>query len=163
MTSDRTAVTNAILCVAFVGSDDQPLFTQKFGDQLDDLEVLLVLQSSMDQLEAKVRAASQAILRGDARGHDSHLGVVCPVLVGGEEDYNVYGHVSATQVKVLAVVRDGPFKQRREEDAVVRSLLRQLHLLYVDAVSNPFHVTLETAAFNKGVARIVDHHSTLFV
>eukprot|EP00929_Paragymnodinium_shiwhaense_P104820 TRINITY_DN6955_c0_g1_i1.p1 TRINITY_DN6955_c0_g1~~TRINITY_DN6955_c0_g1_i1.p1 ORF type:complete len:172 (+),score=41.94 TRINITY_DN6955_c0_g1_i1:138-653(+) len=161
-----------ILSVAFVGSDDQPLFVQGFAkedtgrsgidQQVDELEILLALQCSLDQVGLHLRLAAQAIQRGESRAQEPYLGVLTPVLFNAEE-YNIYGYLSATNVKVLAIVKDGLCKQRRDEDALMRSLLRQLHLLQVDAASNPFYAGLNTASFNAKVVRIVDHHAAMMV
>eukprot|EP00439_Symbiodinium_sp_Y106_P049348 s815_g6.t1 len=62
-------------------------------------------------------------------------------------DCNIYGYVAATRVKVLAIVRDGACRQRRDEEAILRSMLRQVNLLYVDAASNPFYSGLGKARF----------------
>merc|ERR1719272_960514 len=126
------------------------------------MDLLLALQSSLDQADVHLRAAAQAAQRGETRNPDPFLGVLSPALFGAE-DYNVYGYVSATNVKVLGIIRDGVCKQRRDEDAILRSLLRQLNVIYVDTVCNPFFASLEsTGNFHGNVSRIVDHHSTLF-
>ena len=66
-------------------------------------------------------------LKKEVKSPDCYLGVLSPALFG-VEDCNVYGYVAASRVKVLALVREGACRQRRDEEAILRSLLRQLRL-----------------------------------
>eukprot|EP00442_Polarella_glacialis_P048946 CAMPEP_0115065368 /NCGR_PEP_ID=MMETSP0227-20121206/10213_1 /TAXON_ID=89957 /ORGANISM="Polarella glacialis, Strain CCMP 1383" /LENGTH=170 /DNA_ID=CAMNT_0002451151 /DNA_START=91 /DNA_END=601 /DNA_ORIENTATION=- len=155
-----------VLCVAFIGRDSVPLFFRSFcrseSPQLDadNLELQLLLYASLDQVEAQLRSVARALQQQEARGSDPYLGILSPALFD-VEDCNIYGYVSATHVKVLAMVRDGVCKQRRDEEAILRSLLRQLNLLYIDAASDPFYDGLEKDSFSKGVARIVEQQQPL--
>merc|ERR1711920_401909 len=126
----------------------------------DDLELMLLLNTSIDQVEVHLKAVMQALQRNETRNPDPYLGILSPALFDAE-DVNIYGHMAATQVKVLAVIRDGMCKQKRDEDNILRSLLRQLHQLYVDAASNPFYEGLGNASFGASVVRIVEQHAGL--
>ena len=157
-----------VLCVAFIGRDGAPLFLRSFRKSdvepmpdADDLELQLLLCASLDQVEVQLRTVGQALQRGEAKGCDPYLGVLCPALFD-VEDCNIYGYVSATHVKILAIVRDGVCKQRRDEEAIMRSMLKQLNLLYVDAASNPFFDGLGRASFRMSVTRVVEQHAAAF-
>mmetsp|Transcript_96264 Transcript_96264/g.269360 ORF Transcript_96264/g.269360 Transcript_96264/m.269360 type:complete len:174 (+) Transcript_96264:104-625(+) len=162
-----------VVCVAYIGRDNTPLLIRSFRRQADggdidrgwnpdgsDLDLHMQLFASMDQLDAQFKTMSEALQRGETKSPDPFLGVLTPALVDFE-DHNIYAQVSASQVKVIAVVRDGVCKKAHEEEQV-RSLLRQLLVLYTDAVANPFFAGLETEAFDKKVVSVVAQHSTRF-
>merc|ERR1719263_1888700 len=88
------------------------------------------------------------------------LGLLTPALIM-LEDYNVWGYVTATRVKILAIVRDGASKNRKDEENILRSLFRSLHALYVDAASNPFLESFETPSFASGISRAAEQHTRL--
>mmetsp|Transcript_110783 Transcript_110783/g.196260 ORF Transcript_110783/g.196260 Transcript_110783/m.196260 type:complete len:160 (-) Transcript_110783:52-531(-) len=156
------AAEHPIICASFIGSDNMPLFYRGFYRQeVDDIEAQLALYAALDQADVHLRASQQAVQRGETRSPDPYLGILSPALFNSE-DVNTYGYVSATQVKVFVVIRDG-VKQRREEDTIMRSLLKQLYLLYVDAAANPFHTTFEKDSFSNSVASVVNHHASMFV
>lgn len=91
------------------------------------MELQLLLLGSLDQLQQQLSTVAEALLKGEVRSPDPYLGVLSPALYG-LEDCNVYGYVAASQVKVLALVRDGACRHKRDEEAILRSLLRQLLL-----------------------------------
>mmetsp|Transcript_163370 Transcript_163370/g.523804 ORF Transcript_163370/g.523804 Transcript_163370/m.523804 type:complete len:126 (+) Transcript_163370:224-601(+) len=78
------------------------------------------------------------------------------------EDYNVFAHISTSQLKILAVVKDGLCKQNQTEESVLRQMLRQLNQLYVDAASNPFFAGLETEKFRSRVTEVVEGCASRF-
>ena len=79
---------------------------------------------------------------------DSYLG-----LLTATEAYRVYGYASNTQIKLMVAVSEaGDLKASN-----VGSLLRHIHTLYIDAVSNPFHpfnAPLDSPAFDASLAAI---------
>merc|ERR1712032_278474 len=91
-------------------------------------ELQLVLYSALDQIDVHVRNALQAATRGDTKAPDTFLGVLTPALVDMEE-HSVYGFISATKVKIMAVVREHVCKQKKDEELIVRSLLKQRAVL----------------------------------
>ncbi|CAK9080413.1 unnamed protein product, partial [Durusdinium trenchii] len=131
-----------VLCLAIVGRDGGLLFFRSFRRSVppdaDDLELQLLLHSSLDQVEAQLQHVAQALQKGEAKSFDPYLGILSPALFDAE-DCNIYGYVAATRIKVLAIVRDGACQKRRDEEAILRSMLRQLNLLYIDAATNPFY------------------------
>mmetsp|Transcript_60099 Transcript_60099/g.143217 ORF Transcript_60099/g.143217 Transcript_60099/m.143217 type:complete len:171 (-) Transcript_60099:34-546(-) len=157
-----------IVCVAFVGSDGLLQSFRRFGGEntsatsslshVDDLELQLVLYSALDQVEAQLRSANQAIQRGETRPMEPYLGLLTPALLH-TEDFNVYGFVSATYVKILAIVREGMSKQRKDEDQTLRLMFRQLHAVHVEATCNPFLDGFDGSSFTKAVDRVVDKHN----
>ncbi|RHY08009.1 hypothetical protein DYB36_004299 [Aphanomyces astaci] len=81
-----------------------------------------------------------------------YLGFLGPV-----EDFRVYGYVTNTLVKLLAIVQDTPMK---ESD--MRAFFSVMHNLYVNAMSNPFAVLGEritSAKFDSQVTSLVLQHN----
>mmetsp|Transcript_38103 Transcript_38103/g.75575 ORF Transcript_38103/g.75575 Transcript_38103/m.75575 type:complete len:177 (-) Transcript_38103:45-575(-) len=169
-----------VLCVAFVGTDGSPLFFRSFVRdepppgataagaavttplcESNDLELSLLLFASLDQVEMQLRASAQAAQRGDTKNSDPYLGILTPALFN-VEDCNIYGYVSATNVKILAVVREDAVKQRRDEDSVLRSMMKALNFLYADAVSNPFYDGLDRPSFAAAVDSAIDRYAVHF-
>jgi len=79
---------------------------------------------------------------------EMYLGLLYPT-----DQYQVFGYVTNTKTKLVIVTDDVDVK-----DLDIKSLCKRLHALYVDAVSNPFHVPGEpfrSARFDKAVAKLV--------
>ena len=70
------------------------------------------------------------------------------------EELRVYGYLSNSRIKLLAVLDEDDVK-----DDQMRALFRRLHALYVDTVGNPFHKAdselNDCASFDRQVERIV--------
>ena len=79
---------------------------------------------------------------------DSYLG-----LLSATEAHRVFGYVSNTQIKLMvAVAESGDLKPSN-----VGSLLKHIHTLYIDAVSNPFHSlgdTLDSPSFEASLVSL---------
>ena len=99
---------------------------------------------------AQRQAAQQAGGGGAAAKYDSYLGMLFPI-----EELRVFGFLSNCRVKLIAVLDDEEVK-----DGEMKALFRRLHALYVDTVSNPFHVPdselYGCASFDRQVERIVE-------
>ncbi|CAJ1448456.1 unnamed protein product [Effrenium voratum] len=121
----------------------------------------LLLHAALDQAEVQLQNVAQALQKGEAKGSDPYVGILSPALFD-VEDCNIYGYVAATRVKVLAIVRDGACRQRRDEEAILRSMLRQLNLLYVDAASNPFYDGLGKANLSPSLTHLPTMTALLF-
>ena len=87
---------------------------------------------------------------GGASKHDCYLGLLYPI-----EELRVYGYLSNCRVKLMAVLDDEEVK-----DAEMKALMRRLHALYVDTVSNPFYSPetelSQIPSFGRQVERIVE-------
>lgn len=82
-------------CVAVVGRHNNPLYIQAFGVVEDELRFHFIVHTSLDVVEE--RAATK-----EKQGAlDSYLGLLYPT-----EDYNVYGYVTASAVKLVLVLDD---------------------------------------------------------
>mmetsp|Transcript_21845 Transcript_21845/g.40188 ORF Transcript_21845/g.40188 Transcript_21845/m.40188 type:complete len:169 (+) Transcript_21845:119-625(+) len=159
-------VSSPIVCVAFVGSDGFQQCFRRYGQdgdrsslcQADDLELQFALFCALDQVETQLRVTTQAIQRGETRPMEPYLGLLTPALLHAE-DYNIYGFVAATSVKILATVREGLSKQRGDEDQMLKQLFQELHALHVAASCNPFLAGYSTESFTKAVDKIVEKHN----
>ncbi|CAI5487580.1 unnamed protein product [Closterium sp. Naga37s-1] len=118
-----------IVCVGIVGQANNPLYLQSFLEADDPLKFHFIVHCSLDVIDERVSTPR----RGGA--NEPYLGLLYPT-----EDYRVYGYVSNTQIKFIIVV-DG--LDLRESD--IRNFFKRLHSAYVDATSNPFHLSVAAA------------------
>uniref|UniRef100_M4BAM0 Trafficking protein particle complex subunit n=1 Tax=Hyaloperonospora arabidopsidis (strain Emoy2) TaxID=559515 RepID=M4BAM0_HYAAE len=82
-----------------------------------------------------------------------YLGFLGPI-----EDYRVYGYVTNSSVKFVVLLQDAPVRE-----VELRSLLAEVHHLYVNAMSNPFAPLgerLTSQMFDKRVSNLVVQHNT---
>lgn len=127
-----------------------------------NLEMHLVLFSALDQIEVHLRNAVQAYSRGETKAPESFLGILSPALIDLVE-HNVYGFITATKVKMMAVVRENACKQRKDEETIMRSMFKQCHSLYIEAASSPFFTGLDTKSFISKLTQVVDQHAQRFI
>lgn len=89
-------------------------------------KVAVILQiERMSDLISIVAAAKSANSKIPA---SLYLGLLCPI-----ENMKVYGYISNTKIKFLAVVDDSSIK-----DSQMKHFFSDLHALYVQYISNPF-------------------------
>ncbi|ETV97869.1 hypothetical protein H310_09195 [Aphanomyces invadans] len=130
-----------IACVAIVGANNNPLFVRAYCED-DDLSFHYIAHIALDIVEERVKLSKD----------DMYLGFLGPV-----EDFRVYGYVTNTLVKLIAVVQDAPLK-----DSDMRAFFADVHKLYVNAMSNPFAILGEritSAKFESHVKSLVLQHN----
>lgn len=137
--------------IAVIGKTNSPLYIwtashgNRSGDkdtQAAELAYHYYVHTALDECLEKAASRSSGV--------DLFLGILCPV-----EDFKVYGYVSNTDLKFLTVIRDMPLK-----DNDVKVLLRRVHMLYVDAMCNPFAQpgeTVKSHCFERDVRKTVVH------
>lgn len=142
---------------ALLGKDNSPLFIRAFGAH-DQLRFHFIVHTALDFVEEKVAAQQQATQQhaaGAAAGaagskNEPYLGLLYPI-----EELRVYGYLSNSRVKLIAVLDDEEVK-----DAEMKVFFRRLHTLYVDTISNPFHDTAaelnHSATFARQVKRVCE-------
>lgn len=139
-----------IACVAVVGKGNRPLYFKSFGGD-EAAKLQLTVFSSLDIISDKV-PESRAVVPGSpplTAPADKFLGLLFPV-----EEHKVFGYVTNSNVKLVVVVRDVLLREDK-----VRELFRNIHRLYVDAVSNPFasmDTKITSPAFEEGIYRLVE-------
>ena len=142
---------------AVLGKENTPLYIKAFGDH-DQLRFHFIVHTALDFVEEKVAAQRQQTTQQQAAGaaaaagskHEAYLGLLYPI-----EELRVYGYLTNSRVKLIAVVDDEEVK-----DAEVKVFFSRLHRLYVDTISNPFHdpngELHGNASFARQVKRVCD-------
>ena len=151
-------------------AQSNPLYIRAFNDFApDELRFQHFMNVSLDSFEEKIAAmkappsaspatSSSSPSQGTSRV-DSYLGLLYPI-----EQFLVYGYLTNTQSKLIAVVLDhedpryGRIEVKEEQ---MKALFRRLHTLYVDTICNPFYNRDEDdlrkcASFDRQVERIVE-------
>ena len=108
---------HAVAAVAVVGKDNDPLFLQHFNDA-DELKFHYIVHTSLDIVEEKAASGN------GSSSSDLFLGLLCPI-----EDFHVYGYVTNTQIKLIAVLEDIGKVQVR--DAEIKTVSCRTFLLVV--------------------------------
>lgn len=130
------------MAVARLNVQNNPLYIKTFEED-EDLGFHYIAHVSLDIVEEKLRAASTTSAKDDM-----YLGFLGPI-----EDYRVYGYVTNTSVKFIAIMQDSPVRESE-----LRTFFNELHKLYVNAISNPFAPIGEritSPAFEKKVYSLV--------
>ncbi|XP_004345389.1 hypothetical protein CAOG_05799 [Capsaspora owczarzaki ATCC 30864] len=163
-------------CLAIVGKSNEPLFLKSFHRAQDgagaastaaaaaaaaagaagsgsgasaavpgsdsDLKYHYIVHTALDVVEEKVTTITKV-------ASELYLGLLYPA-----EEYKVYGYVTNTRVKLIAVWEEGN-PALREMD--VRSFFRRLHDIYADMLCNPFYTPgdkITAVSFDKQVAAL---------
>ncbi|XP_055320100.1 trafficking protein particle complex subunit 2-like protein [Sitodiplosis mosellana] len=133
------------VCIAIIGKDNSPQYIAT-SDLDKELELQYRVHAALDVVEEKC-AVGQTPSQ-DSR--DLYIG-----LLYSTEYHKIYGYVTNSKIKFIIVV-DSSNTALREND--VRTMFRNLHSLYTDAVCNPFYVPgepLESINFDKLVRQIM--------
>ncbi|XP_051135761.1 uncharacterized protein LOC127254601 [Andrographis paniculata] len=134
-----------IVCVAVVGHQNNPLYVQSFTEADDALKLHHIVHCSLDVVDERMNNPRKI---GSAL-NETFLGLLYPT-----ENYKVYGYLTNTKVKFILVTSD-----LNVRDADVRNFFRKFHTVYVDAVSNPFHIPgkkITSKAFAVEVSSLVN-------
>lgn len=143
-----------IVAVALLGRENGPLYLRAFGDHAnDDLRFHFIAHAALDQIDDKLaarRAAASAASTAAPSSLDSYIGMLYPI-----ESMRVYGYLTNSRIKLLAVIDDEEVKE-----AQMRAFFRRLHQVYVETVSNPFFDAGSAlggcAKFERQLERIVE-------
>ena len=122
---------NLLVFVAVISKDNKPIILQEFRSNTD-ITMHFVVYSSLDIIERKIGEIRES---GDMT--KNFLGYLGPALLG-EGDYALYGWLSYTGVKFVAVLREY-YETRNDEK--IKQLMQELENLYISTISNPFHDT----------------------
>jgi hypothetical protein len=120
---------NLLVFVAVISKDNKPIILQEFRSNTD-ITMHFVVYSSLDIIERKI-----VEIRDQNEMTKNYLGYLGPALLG-EGDYALYGWLSFTGVKFVAVLKEN-YEQRNDEK--IKMLMQKLEDLYVKTISNPFH------------------------
>ncbi|KAI9917015.1 hypothetical protein PsorP6_017033 [Peronosclerospora sorghi] len=147
-----------IVCVATIGATNSPLYIRTFGQEDEDLGFHYIAHVSLDVIEEKMRSAGITSSK-----NDMYLGFLGPI-----EDYRVYGYLTNTSIKFLAVLQDAPARESDLRQVTFNPIssfwfFTEVHRLYVNAMSNPFAKLgerLTSQTFDKRVSNLVVQHNT---
>jgi Sedlin, N-terminal conserved region len=122
---------NVVAAISIIGRGGQLLFFKSFLDKSEEaaLKLHLAVYASLDAVDERVPARRiPAVPGAPLPSPGGFLGLLLPV-----EDMKCFGYCTATNVKIIVVIKDVLLREDR-----VRELFRGLHRLYVDAVCAPF-------------------------
>jgi len=133
------------VCIAIIGKDNSPLYIGT-TDLDKELELQYRVHAALDVVEEKCVPGAKTL----PESKDLYLG-----LLYSTENHKIYGYVTNTKIKFIIVVDSSNIALRENE---VRSMFRNLHILYTDAVCNPFYLpgeSLTSLKFDKSIRNIM--------
>ncbi|KAH8372701.1 hypothetical protein KR009_003212 [Drosophila setifemur] len=122
-------------CIAVIGKDNAPLYLTT-SDMEQELDLQYHVHAALDVVEEKC-----LIGKGAPESKELYLG-----LLYSTENHKIYGFVTNSRVKFIVVIDSSNVALRENE---VRAIFRNLHMLYTDAVCNPFYVPGESLCSKK--------------
>ncbi|EDW47373.1 trafficking protein particle complex subunit 2-like protein [Drosophila sechellia] len=131
-------------CIAVIGKDNAPLYLTT-SDMEQELDLQYHVNAALDVVEEKC-----LIGKGSPESKELYLG-----LLYSTENQKIYGFVTNTRVKFIVVIDSSNVALRENE---VRAIFRNLHLLYTDAICNPFYIpgeSLTSKKFDRAVQKLM--------
>ncbi|XP_033233730.1 trafficking protein particle complex subunit 2-like protein isoform X2 [Drosophila pseudoobscura] len=116
--------------VAVIGKDNAPMYLTT-SDMEQELDLQYHVHAALDVVEEKC-----LIGKGVPESKELYLG-----LLYSTENHKIYGFVTNSRVKFIVVIDSSNVALRENE---VRAIFRNLHILYTDAVCNPFYIPGES-------------------
>eukprot|EP00980_Cylindrotheca_fusiformis_P015569 scaffold4447_cov120-Cylindrotheca_fusiformis.AAC.2 len=171
----------SLQCLAILGNKNEPLFftrppTTNTGiaktSELDSFGFLesmaaegssvdheLIIHAAVDRMEELIGPPNNSSLPRQMRG-SQWIGSICMM-----EDCEVYGYVTSSNVKILALIKQDeiiPLQKRNEGD--IRMLFRMVHDCYVKYTMNPFtsirsKIEKPCSSFEKGVGTAIKKYN----
>eukprot|EP00118_Oscarella_pearsei_P010335 m.63045 g.63045 ORF g.63045 m.63045 type:complete len:144 (+) comp35129_c0_seq7:600-1031(+) len=141
----------AAVCIAVIAKENYPLYV-KSSTPDEDLKFHYLVHTSLDVVEEKVAAVSPGRSGGDLR--ELYLGLLYPT-----EDYKIYGYMTNTRVKFIAVVEN---TNSYAKDTEMKTMFKTLHTAYGDLLSNPFYIPgdqIQSKAFENVVYKLLHQNS----
>ncbi|XP_017148916.1 trafficking protein particle complex subunit 2-like protein [Drosophila miranda] len=133
-----------MLFVAVIGKDNAPMYLTS-SDMEQELNLQYHVHAALDVIEEKF-----LIGRGVPESKELYLG-----LLYSTENHKIYGFVTSSRVKFIVVIDSSNVALRENE---VRAIFRNLHILYTDAVCNPFYIpgeSLTSKKFDRAVQKLM--------
>mmetsp|Transcript_27457 Transcript_27457/g.38639 ORF Transcript_27457/g.38639 Transcript_27457/m.38639 type:complete len:187 (+) Transcript_27457:35-595(+) len=174
----------ALLCLAVLGKENEPLYLrdvtrdfesddeEKLAEEKEDyfgfasnsettenhlaLRLEFMMHASLDKLEDITGQFPGRRWRNPGvTGPDANwIGHLCPM-----EDTRIYGYITTTNVKFLAMIEDSPEGIHPSREGELKSLFSTVHELYVQYTLNPFSQIKEkikSERFDEGVNACVE-------
>ncbi|KAM7344771.1 trafficking protein particle complex subunit 2-like protein [Cochliomyia hominivorax] len=133
------------VCISIIGKDNAPLYLST-TDMDKELELQYRVHAALDVIEEKC----QPVAKGTPESKEVYLG-----LLYATETHKIYGFVTNTKIKFILVIDSGNIALRENE---VRAMFRNLHMLYTDAVCNPFYLPgepLNSKKFDRSIQKLM--------
>ncbi|TMW54761.1 hypothetical protein DOY81_000292 [Sarcophaga bullata] len=133
------------VCISIIGKDNAPLYLNT-TDMDKELELQYRVHAALDVIEEKC----QPVTKGTPESKEVYLG-----LLYATETHKIYGFVTNTKIKSILVIDSGNIALRENE---VRAMFRNLHMLYTDAVCNPFYLPgepLNSKKFDRSIQKLM--------
>ncbi|EDW36308.1 GL16746 [Drosophila persimilis] len=130
--------------VAVIGKDNAPMYLTT-SDMEQELDLQYHVHAALDVVEEKC-----LIGKGVPESKELYLG-----LLYSTENHKIYGFVTNSRVKFIVVIDSSNVALRENE---VRAIFRNLHILYTDAVCNPFYIpgeSLTSKKFDRAVQKLM--------
>ncbi|KAG2216867.1 hypothetical protein INT45_007872 [Circinella minor] len=136
-------MSNEINCIALIGKQNNPLYLKNFSNTHPDLKYHYIAHTSIDVIEERVASGPKNL--------DLYLGLLYAM-----EDLAVYGYMTNTRVKFVAVVSvtEGIIR-----DAEMKTIFKKIHSAYLSQICNPFYnldsqQSIDSKAFSRAIEAI---------
>ncbi|XP_030382947.1 trafficking protein particle complex subunit 2-like protein [Scaptodrosophila lebanonensis] len=132
-------------CIAIIGKDNAPLYLVT-SDVEKELDLQYRVHAALDVVEEKC----QLLGKGAPETKELYLG-----LLYSTETHKIYGFVTNSKIKFIIVIDSSNVALRENE---VRAMFRNLHILWNDAVCNPFYIPgeqLNSKKFDRAVQKLM--------
>ncbi|CAN0322003.1 unnamed protein product [Ectocarpus sp. 12 AP-2014] len=148
-----------IVCIAIIGRQNEPLFLRTYtdaeGEEEEDANLRLhnIVHSSLDVVGERKVGRKGASGAADV-STDMFLGHLCPI-----DEYRVYGYMTSTRLKLLAVLED--VNDIREPE--LKRVFSTVHNVYVNYLRNPFSPLakpVDSAKFRLSVDRQINDYNS---
>jgi len=166
----------ALLCLAIVGKSNEPLYisdilsaTQREEEKKDDCRDFfgfsdaaandslsirheLMMHAALDRMEEIFGIQSRGNNRSTS--NSKWVGLLCPL-----EETFIYGYVTATNIKFMAMVADNNGEPVAE--AHLKTMFINVHNLYVEHTLNPFsqlQQKVKSKRFDQRIHQVVDEY-----
>ncbi|KAH3764564.1 Trafficking protein particle complex subunit [Pelomyxa schiedti] len=124
-------MSSVVACVAVVGKNNNPLYIRAFKEQEDKLKFHYIVHTSLDVVEEKLSTTPSTGSGGKNDAPSSYLGLLFPT-----EEHKVYGYITCTKNKFIAVIDDIDIK-----DNQMKAFFKQFHSIFADAMCTPFQTS----------------------
>jgi len=143
--------------------EDDPFgfFTESRSCSHDDcsLRYQFIIHAALDRFEEITGPLADNRWRtpGATGSNAMWVGLLCPI-----EEVRVYGYLTNTNIKFMAVIEDGEDRRQPIRESDLKSLFAKLHELYVEYTLNPFSQLrgkISSNRFDIGVKQHVDSYN----
>eukprot|EP00568_Trieres_chinensis_P005023 CAMPEP_0183296030 /NCGR_PEP_ID=MMETSP0160_2-20130417/3759_1 /TAXON_ID=2839 ORGANISM="Odontella Sinensis, Strain Grunow 1884" /NCGR_SAMPLE_ID=MMETSP0160_2 /ASSEMBLY_ACC=CAM_ASM_000250 /LENGTH=197 /DNA_ID=CAMNT_0025457597 /DNA_START=42 /DNA_END=635 /DNA_ORIENTATION=+ len=117
-----------------------------------------IIHAALDRFEEITGSGNRWRTPGATGSNAMWVGLLCPI-----EDVRVYGYLTNTSIKFMAVIEDGGNSRQPLRESELKSLFASLHDLYVEYTLNPFSQLrgkISSKRFDDDVGKYVDSYNS---